>query len=53
MIDTMEIKIAQMTRGIEIKIVQMTRGIEIKIAQMTTRNGDQNSSNDHEEWRSK
>jgi hypothetical protein len=38
MIDTMEIKIAQMTRG-----------IEIKIAQMTTRNGDQNSSNDHEE----
>ena len=38
---------------IEIKIAQMTRGIEIKIAQMTTRNGDQDSSNDPEEWRSK
>ena len=25
----------------------------IKIAQMTTRNGDQDSSNDHEEWRSR
>ena len=30
----------------EIKIADMTRGMEIKIAQMTPRNEDQNSSND-------